>query len=84
MGGDPALEDHFVPPPPPPIPRLQRVTVIALLSILAGILILLTNFDSGSLLWLAIVAIVAGVATLVWHMKEGPPTDSGWDDGAVV
>jgi hypothetical protein len=84
VGGDPALEDHFVPPPPPPFPRLQRVTVIALLSILAGILILLTNFDSGSLLWLGIVAIVAGVATLVWHMKEGPPTDSGWDDGAVV
>ena len=50
----------------------------------AGVLILLTNFDSGSLLWLAIIAIVSGVVTLVWHMKEGPPTDSGWDDGAVV
>jgi hypothetical protein len=84
LGGDPALEDHFVPPPPPPFPRLQRVTIISLLSIAAGVLILLTNIDSGSLVWLAIIAIVAGVGTLVWHMKDGPPTDSGWDDGAVV
>jgi len=46
--------------------------------------VLATNFDDGSLVWLAILAIVAGGATLIWHMKDGPPTDSGWDDGAVV
>lgn len=84
LTNDPALDDHFVPPPPPPIPRLRRVTVIALLSIVAGIVVLVTNPDGGSLIWLAILAIAAGVATLVWHMKDGPPVDSGWDDGAVV
>jgi hypothetical protein len=83
-GTDPALDEHFVPPPPPPLPRLRRVTVIALLSILAGLIVLATNFDGGSLVWLAVLAIFAGGGTLIYHVKEGPPTDSGWDDGAVV
>jgi hypothetical protein len=82
--GDPALDEHFDPPPPPPLPRLRKVTIIALIAIVAGVLILATSFDGGSLMWLAIVAIVSGVATLIWHMKDGPPIDSGWDDGAVV
>jgi hypothetical protein len=84
IGVDPAMDEHFVPPPPPPLPRLRRVTVIALLSILAGLVVLATNFDGGSLVWLAVLAIFAGGATLIYHVKEGPPTDSGWDDGAVV
>jgi hypothetical protein len=83
-GDDPALEDHFVPPPPPPFPRLRRVTIVSLLAIVAGVVVLVTNFDGGSLVWLAILAIAAGVIALIWHMKEGPPVDSGWDDGAVV
>lgn len=82
--GDPALDEHFEPPPPPPLPRPRRVTVIALIAIVAGVVVLATNFDGGDLMWLAITAIVAGVATLIWHMKDGPPIDSGWDDGAVV
>jgi hypothetical protein len=84
MGGDPALDEHYIPPPPPPLPRLRRVTVIALLSIFAGLLILATNFDGGDLVWLAVLAILAGGGALIYHVKEGPPTDSGWDDGAVV
>jgi hypothetical protein len=82
--GDPALDEHFVPPPPPPLPKLRPVTISALLAILGGIVILATNFDSGSLVWLAVLAILSGGAALIWHMKDGPPTDSGWDDGAVV
>jgi hypothetical protein len=84
VGGDPALEEHFVPPPPPPLPRLRRVTVMSLLSILAGLVILATNFDGGDLVWLAVLAILGGGGALIYHVKEGPPTDSGWDDGAVV
>jgi hypothetical protein len=82
--GDPALDDHFVPPPPPPLPKLRRVTALALLAIIGGILVLATQFDDGAFDWLAILAILGGGGALVWHMKEGPPTDSGWDDGAVV
>jgi hypothetical protein len=86
IGGTPHVDedDHFEPPPPPPFPSLRRVTWISLTAIAVGIVVLLTGYDDGQLFWPAIVAIVTGVATLVWHMKDGPPTDSGWDDGAVV
>lgn len=77
-------DEHFVPPPPPPLPKLQRVTIVSLIAILAGILVLVGNVDDGSLAWLAIIAIISGAITLVWHVRQGPPTDSGWDDGAVV
>jgi hypothetical protein len=81
---DPYLDEHYVPPAPPPLPRLRPITVVALLSIIAGLLVLITNFDGGDLVWLAVLAILGGGATLVYQVKEGPPTDSGWDDGAVV
>ncbi len=80
----PELDEHFVPPPPPPLPKLRRVTVAALLSILGGLILIVTNLDGGALIWLAILAILGGGAALVYHVKEGPPNDSGWDDGAVV
>jgi hypothetical protein len=84
IGSDPAMDEHYVPPPPPPLPRLRRVTVISLLSIVAGLVVLATDFDGGDLVWLAVLAILAGGGALIYHVKEGPPTDSGWDDGAVV
>jgi hypothetical protein len=77
-------DEHFVPPPAPPFPRLRPVTVAAVLAILGGILVLVTQVDGGAWDWVAIIAIIAGGASLAWHVKEGPPTDSGWDDGAVV
>jgi hypothetical protein len=80
-----ALDDeHFVPPPPPPFPRLHRKTVAAIAAIVVGLVILATNFDGGSFTVLAVIAILGGLASLVWRMHDGPPTDSGWDDGAVV
>ena len=77
-------DDHFVPPKPPPLPKLRPVTIGALLAILGGILILVSRIEGGDLYWLGIVGILGGGGALVWHMKDGPPTDSGWDDGAVV
>lgn len=81
---DPADEDHFEPPPPPPLPRLRSVTFAALLAIAVGLVILATDFDGGSFTVVAVVAIIGGVVSLVWNMRNGPPGDSGWDDGAVV
>ena len=83
-GGDPAEDDHFVPPPPPPFPRLHRKTVAAIASIVVGLVILATNLDGGTFTVLAVLAILGGLASLVWRMHDGPPTDSGWDDGAVI
>jgi hypothetical protein len=77
-------DEHFVPPPAPPMPRLRGVTVGALAAIVFGFLVLVTHFDGGSLAWLAIFAIIGGGIALIWNVKNGPPTDSGWDDGAVV
>ncbi len=77
-------EEHFVPPPPPPLPKLRRVTVGALAAIALGIVLLVTNFGDGDFAWPAIAAIIGGAVALVWNVKQGPPTDSGWDDGAVV
>ena len=81
---DPADEAHFEPPPPPPFPKLRRVTLGALAAIALGLVILATDFAGGSLRPVAILAILVGVGSLVWNMRNGPPTDSGWDDGAVV
>ncbi len=77
-------DEHFVPPPAPPFPQLRPVTLAAILAIIGGILVLVTQVDGGAWDWVAILAIIAGGASLAWHVKEGPPTDSGWDDGAVV
>ena len=81
LAGD---DEHFVPPPPPPLPRLHRKTLAAITSIVVGLVILATNFDGGTFTVLAVLAILGGLASLVWRMHDGPPTDSGWDDGAVV
>ena len=81
---DDSDDAHFEPPPPPPLPRFRRVTLAAITSIVVGLLILVTNLDGGSFTVLGLAAIVGGVVSLVYHMRQGPPTDSGWDDGAVV
>jgi hypothetical protein len=81
---DPAEEAHFDPPPPPPLPRLRRATLGALAVMAFGVLIIVTNAAGGSLRIVGLLAIIGGAASLVWHMRQGPPTDSGWDDGAVV
>jgi hypothetical protein len=77
-------EEHFVPPAPPPLPKLRTATIGAVVAIVVGLFILGTGFDGGQFTWLGALGIIGGVASLIYHMKQGPPTDSGWDDGAVV
>ena len=81
---DDSEDVHFEPPPPPPLPKFRKVTLAAIVSILAGLLILVTDLDGGSFTLLAVLAIGGGVASLIYNMRKGPPTDSGWDYGAVV
>jgi hypothetical protein len=84
VGIDPADQEHYVPPPPPPLPRLRSVTVGAVLAIACGLLAIVFDLDAGGLRIPAFIAIVGGAISLVWNMRQGPPTDTGWDDGAVV
>jgi hypothetical protein len=77
-------EEHFVPPPPPPLPKLRRATIGALSAIAGGIVLIVTNFGGGAFAWPGILLIIGGSVALVWNVRQGPPTDSGWDDGAVV
>ncbi len=87
LDGPPETEDvdeHFVPPAPPPLPRLHSNTVVCLLAIVGGFLLNATGFDGGAWDWLGVAAVIGGAIGLVWRAKNGPPDDSGSDDGAVV
>jgi hypothetical protein len=81
------VEDHFIPPPPPPLPRGDRVSRLAWAAVLGVPVFLVVAVASGWRLpsWaatLAVIALVAGFATLVMRMRGHDPHDP--DDGAVV
>jgi len=82
-------DEHFVPPPPPPLPRLDPLTKGAWVALFGGpaYLLIAVMVDwqvPGWAAFCAVAAFVGGFATLVVHMGERPPRDSGPDDGAVV
>jgi hypothetical protein len=82
-------DDRFVPPVPPPLPRLDPLTKGAWAALFGGPAYLLVAVMVGWQVpgwaaFCAVAAFVGGFATLVVHMGERPPRDSGPDDGAVV
>ncbi|MEV0681880.1 hypothetical protein AB0I60_35705 [Actinosynnema sp. NPDC050436] len=81
-------DDHFVPPDPPPLPALRAGTVAALLLILLGVVLLLFpglfGLTSAVGTPVALVVLCSGAGWLVLRIRNGPPPDSGWDDGAVL
>jgi hypothetical protein len=82
-------DDHFVPPVPPPLPHLDPLTKGAWVALFGGpaYLLIAVMVDwqvPGWAAFLAVAAFIGGFATLVVHMGERPPRDSGPDDGAVV
>ena len=85
----PVEDDHFVPPPPPPLPKLDPVTKGAWAALFGGpaYLLLATAIGwsvPGIAAFIAVAAFVGGFAVLVLRMDDGPPRDSGPDDGAIV
>lgn len=82
-------EEHYVPPVPDIPPAPQTVTRFAIAAIAGGLFVILglplvgTEPSQGALV-LATLAIVGGVGTLVWRMRDAPSVDDGPDDGAVV
>ncbi|SEQ68004.1 hypothetical protein SAMN05216188_104285 [Lentzea xinjiangensis] len=81
-------EDHYVPPEPPPFPALRASTFAALGLFVLGILLLvvpgLFGLQPSIGTPLSLVALCAGVGWLILRMRNTPPPDSGWDDGAQV
>ncbi|WP_367130956.1 hypothetical protein [Saccharothrix sp. HUAS TT1] len=80
--------DHFVPPDPPPLPALRPGTIAALLLILAGVVLLLfpslVGLTGAVGTPLALIVMCSGAGWLILRMRNTPPPDSGWDDGAVL
>ena len=81
-------DDHFVPPEPPPLPRPQPATVGAVLLFALGILLLTVPGVIGLTdqygLPLGLLSMTGAIVWLVARLRQGPPTDSGWDDGAQL
>lgn len=80
-------DDRYVPPEPPPLPRGDLVSRLAWGGILGAPLffVVVALFWRSAPAWLvmtAVVAFVAGFATLVARMPDR--RDDGWDDGAVL
>ncbi|GAA1511268.1 hypothetical protein GCM10009677_50160 [Sphaerisporangium rubeum] len=81
--------DHYEPPPPPPLPKMDAGTKIAWLALFGGpayllLAALLSWPMDGWILFSAIAAFIGGFVALIVRMGDGPPPDSGWDDGAIV
>jgi len=83
---DPAelAEEHFVPPPPPPLPRLRKATLGALATMAFALFVMVTEPGGRVLSVLAFFVFVAAAGSLIYNMRQGPPSDSDEDDGAVV
>ena len=81
-------EEHYVPPEPPPFPVLRASTIAALGLFVLGIVLLvapgLFGLESRIGTPLSLVSLCAGVGWLILRMRNTPPPDSGWDDGAQV
>jgi len=81
-------DEHFVPPEPPPLPRPRPATIGAMLLFAIGIVLLkaphVIGFSDQYGLPLGLLSITGAIVWLVARLRQGPPTDSGWDDGAQV
>jgi hypothetical protein len=81
-------DEHFVPPEPPPLPRLRAGTIFGILLMVVGILLVaapnLIGLGPRIATPLALVSLAAGIGWLVLRMRQGPPSDSGHDDGAQL
>ncbi|MBP2334413.1 hypothetical protein JOF41_000591 [Saccharothrix coeruleofusca] len=81
-------DDHYVPPEPPPLPALRPGTIAALAVVLLGVALLIVpglfGVPARISAPLALVVLCSGVAWLILRIRNGPPPDSGWDDGAQL
>ncbi|MEU5853440.1 DUF308 domain-containing protein [Saccharopolyspora shandongensis] len=81
-------EEHFVPPEPPPLPTPGPTTLLGIAVIAVGVLVLLVpglaGMSSSLSMPLGLVLISAGIGWLLLRLRQGPPPNTGNDDGAQV
>ena len=83
-------EEHFVPPPAPPVTLpaspAKRYAVVALVLgvVVLVVLPLVGRPQSSGVQAVGAISVLAGLATLIYTMRDGPSVDDGPDDGAVV
>ncbi|HEX5118926.1 MAG TPA: hypothetical protein VFW65_27385 [Pseudonocardiaceae bacterium] len=81
-------EEHFVPPEPPPLPKMRPSTIFGIVLLVIGGFLLaapsVIGLEPRIATPLALVSMAAGIGWLVLRMRQGPPPDSGWDDGAQL
>lgn len=86
--GQPVDDEHYQPPEPPPLPVLRARTVAGLVALAVGALLLiapgLLGLAVSTSRLLGILAIAGAIGWLLMGLRNGPPADSGWDDGAQV
>lgn len=87
--GEETGEGHFVPPNPPPVPHPDPINGASWLGLFGAPTYLLVSTVTGWPIpgwaaFLAVAAFIGGFVALVVRMGDGPPQDSGPDDGAVV
>lgn len=86
---DSLADDHYVPPHPPALPKTNALTLAGWLGVLgapAFVLIMSLLGIGISTFWLlaSLAVFLGGFAILLIGSPDRPPTDSGWDDGAVL
>jgi hypothetical protein len=91
FGADlPDDDETYTPPPPPPLPRPSAVAVLATVAIVVGFLLFirpsLAPIDQGLAQLVGFVAVLVGVATLIWRLRPGTDEEDEEDpdNGAVV
>jgi hypothetical protein len=82
-------DEGYVPPPPPPLPRISLVSVLAVVTVVAGFVVFfnpdLLPVSNAVAMLLGFGAILGGFVALIWRLRSGYDDDD-WDpdDGAVV
>jgi hypothetical protein len=81
--------EHYVPPPPPPLPHLDPVAKGAWTALFGGPAYLLVASIAGWVVpgWAAlgsVAAFIGGFTVLVLRLGDGPASDDGPDNGAVL
>ncbi len=81
-------EGHFERPDAPPVTPPTRPVLGAIAVLVLGMFLVvapgLIGLTSAVGFPLGLVCLTGGLVFLLSRLKSGPPTDSGWDDGAQL